>query len=259
MKKGLILLMVLFISQSCASKNAQATNTKEEKKEEPVISVFGQPAAPKTETTPPIATPSPSSPATNAITKPESVAPAVSSNDSPKEVIQNYTAELQTIRDEPNMKKKKRDRQISEKVRKFFDFGSLAQMSLSSHWDQLSSKTKVEFSDLFTRLIEKSYLQKSRSLVGNYKLSFGNEIINGNKASVTSSIYKDDADFDITYELHKVGNTWMINNIIFDQVNLVKNYQSQFNRIIAKSNVDELMKLLRKKLNENSSDVDAAL
>ena len=57
----------------------------------------------------------------------------------------------------------------------------------------------------------------------------------------------------------KRSGTWMIYNIIFDQVNLVKNYQSQFNQIIAKNKLEGLMNTMRKKLKENTSEVDAAL
>jgi ABC-type transporter MlaC component len=42
-------------------------------------------------------------------------------------------------------------------------------------------------------------------------------------------------------------------------VNLVKNYQSQFNQIISKSGVNGLMDVMRKKLKENSSDIDNAI
>lgn len=102
-------------------------------------------------------------------------------------------------------------------------------------------------------------MRRSSKLVGNYRVSFGNEKVNGDTASVACEIYKEDVDLEIIYELHKVDNTWMIYNIIFDQVNLVKNYQTQFNQIIAKNKVAGLMDVMRKKLKENNSDVDASL
>lgn len=254
--------MIIAALQACASKSASNMDAK---KNQPVVSVFDQPATSTTASTTPsetpaskpeAATPSTVNKGTTLTTVP-SVEPVV--KDSPKEVIKSYTAELQTIQVNQDPKAKNRDKVISEKVRNFFDFSSLAQLSLGSNWPKLDAKTQAEYVNLFTQLIEKSYLRRSKSLVGNYKLSYGNEKIAGNKATVECNIYQNDVDLQIVYELHKISDSWMIYNIVFDQVNLVKNYQTQFNQIIAKSNVKGLLDMMRKKLKENSSDVDSAL
>ena len=174
-------------------------------------------------------------------------------------MIKDYTKELQSIREDETKAKRKHDQKIAKKVRSFFDFENLAQRSLGSHRQRLSTRKRAEFSDLFIQLIERSYLQRSKNLVGDYRLSYGDEKIAGNKATVACNIHKKTLDFEITYELHKVGRKWMINNIIFDQVNLVKNYQTQFNQIIARSDIDNLLSLMRKRLGEDTTEVDSAL
>ena len=176
------------------------------------------------------------------------VATAPIDKNSPKEVIKSYTAELQVLQEDTSAKGSKREKQISDKVRRFFDFEGLSKKSLGSNWNQLTPKKQQEFVTLLTGLIEKSYLRKSSNLVGNYRVSYGNEVVKGETASVACEIYKDDVDLEIIYELHKISGTWMIYNIIFDQVNLVKNYQSQFNQIIAKNKLEGLMNTMRKKL-----------
>lgn len=251
MKQSIWILIAAIFLVSCGEKKPADARKKEDK--QPVISAFDSPAQPsetakpavetvKKEDTPTITTPS-----------------ASIEKDSPKEVIKNYTAELQSIKDDTSTKGKQRDQQIANKVRKFFDFEGLSRMSLGANWSSLSPKKQKEFTDLFTRLIEKSYLRRSKNLVGNYNLSYGNEKVSGNKASVSCEIYKEDVDLEIVYELHKTTSNWMIYNIIFDQVNLVKNYQSQFNQIIAKNKIDGLLDMMRKKLKDSNSEVDSAL
>lgn len=253
------LLVIAVALQACASKTAGQADGK---KNQPVVSVFDQ--APATSTGPaqtqdqktPTSTTTP--PAVTLETV-QSATTEPANKNSPKEVIKSYTAELQAIQVTQDPKQKNRDKQISEKVRGFFDFKGLAQLSLGSNWTKLDPKKQAEYVNLFTQLIEKSYLQRSKSLVGNYKLSYGNEKIAGNKATVECNIYQNDVDLQIVYELHKIADSWMIYNIVFDQVNLVKNYQTQFNQIIAKSNIEGLLNMMKKKLKENSSEIDAAL
>jgi phospholipid transport system substrate-binding protein len=239
----------------CAGKSTNADGKKNSK---PVISAFEE--APATEVK------QESKAAADVLDSPrfvpsttESSPEAVVDKNSPKEVIKNYTAELQTLQDDPVSKSNKREKVISEKVRKFFDFEGLSRESLGPSWNQLTPKKQKEFVSIFTGLIEKSYLRRSKNLVGNYQVSYGNEKITAGIATVACEIYKDDVDVEIVYELHKVSGIWMIYNIIFDQVNLVKNYQSQFNQIISKSGVNGLMDVMRKKLKENSSDIDNAI
>ena len=257
------MLAIVGLLQACASNSATPATAK---KDDKVVSVFNQSSETTTATPTPAVTQQATTPSSDAsLTTTPSVSATTSASTtpdvkgSPKDVIKSYTSELQNIKADENTKGKKRDQQIAQKVRGFFDFQSLAEMSLGTRYSQLSKKKQMDYSTLFTGLIEKSYLQRSKNLVGNYKLSYGDENITGNKASVSCNIYKEDVDLQIVYELHKVGNNWMIYNIVFDQVNLVKNYQTQFNQIIGKSGIDGLLNMMRKKLKENSSDVDANL
>lgn len=183
--------------------------------------------------------------------------------DSPTRVIQKYTDELRSLLDLNDRKKKgvknlEREQKIAEKVRQFFDFPGLAKLSLGRHWMKVTKDQQKEFQDLFINLVEDSYIRRSRDLMGNYNISYGDEKIQKNHAKVVCRVARDDADIDIVYELHRNPKNWMIFNIILDNVDLIKNYQSQFNRIIGKSGFNELLKLMRKKLGTTVEDADVS-
>lgn len=169
---------------------------------------------------------------------------------SPLYVIQQYTKELQDL-DQTTKDASNRDQIIATKVRKFFDFDALAQKSLGTHWYQINYSQRQEYSDLFISLIERSYLSRSKDLVGQYELRFEDEKVTPKKATVKCVVEKDDVDIDIVYELHRSKGKWMIYNVVFDQVDLVKNYQSQFGRIIAKSKFSGLVNTMRDKLDDD--------
>jgi phospholipid transport system substrate-binding protein len=249
MKKIAFLCMFLFLFACGERKPSTVAGASKEK--QPVISVF--------ETDPKKTTkPEKTEAVKEAVKEQVAVTPEAPSVVGPKEVIKAYTLELQTMKDDTTLKGRKREKQIAEKVRAFFDFRELARQSLGTHWDRLGPQRREEYSDLFTRLIEKSYLKRSKNLVGNYRVSYGNEKINGEKSTVECEIYKDDVDLQIVYELHRTSNRWMIYNVIFDRVNLVKNYQSQFNQVIGKSGIKGLLDMMDKKLKDKSSNEDSA-
>ncbi len=256
MKKVIYIFLAIVGLASCAGKTASTDGKKSDK---PVISAFDSTTEQKNSKAANDVLDSPRFVPSAPPAEEAPVATAPIDKNSPKEVIKSYTAELQVLQEDTSAKGSKREKQISDKVRRFFDFEGLSKKSLGSNWNQLTPKKQQEFVTLLTGLIEKSYLRKSSNLVGNYRVSYGNEVVKGETASVACEIYKDDVDLEIIYELHKISGTWMIYNIIFDQVNLVKNYQSQFNQIIAKNKLEGLMNTMRKKLKENTSEVDAAL
>ncbi len=178
---------------------------------------------------------------------------------SPTEVIQRYTEELRGIVEPGKRKEKgsrdvKQEEKIAQKVREFFDFDGLARMSLGKHWYKITPKQQKEFSTVFIDLVETSYLRRSRNIIGDYNIVYGKEEIKKDQSKVKCSVIRNDANVDITYELHRNPKNWMIFNIILDDVDLVKNYQSQFNRIIQVAGFKGLMKRMRQKQQEGATE-----
>ncbi|HLG18881.1 MAG TPA: ABC transporter substrate-binding protein [Bdellovibrionota bacterium] len=205
----------------------------------------------------PAAVPAPAQPKSAPASAPVStpVSTIDTSVDSPTAVIQKYTDELKSLVDlsVPKEQRKldgKKEQKIAEKVRQFFDFQSLARMSLGHHWMRITEAQRKEFSELFIALVEDSYLRRTRDLIGDYQITYGSEEIKGNRAKVRSKVARRDADIEIVYELHRNPKNWMIFNIILDDVDLIKNYRSQFNSVIGKSSFAKLLDKMRKKLDQ---------
>ena len=128
-------------------------------------------------------------------------------------------------------------------------------MSLGEHWGKATRAQRDEYMDLFVTLIEDSYLRRTRDIVGDYKIVYGREDVRGSRSKVFSKVVRNDADVDITYDLHRNPSNWMIYDIDLDGVDLIKNYQTQFNRIIAQSGFNGLLEKLRKKREEIQKEV----
>jgi phospholipid transport system substrate-binding protein len=51
--------------------------------------------------------------------------------------------------------------------------------------------------------------------------------------------------YSVAYRVHKVDGKWKIYDVVAENISLVNNYRSQFNRVIARSSFEELLKTMR--------------
>ncbi|HZA53254.1 MAG TPA: ABC transporter substrate-binding protein, partial [Candidatus Udaeobacter sp.] len=67
-------------------------------------------------------------------------------------------------------------------------------------------------------------------------------------ADVDSKIFTAKGEeFSINYKAHLVGGEWRVYDVIVENISMVNNFRSQFNRVIANSSYEELIRRLRHK------------
>ena len=54
-------------------------------------------------------------------------------------------------------------------------------------------------------------------------------------------------EFSLDYRLHKVNGDWKVYDVVIEDISLVNNYRSQFNRVLAKGSFEELLARLKEK------------
>ena len=126
-----------------------------------------------------------------------------------------------------------------------FDFSEMTKRSLGSHWSSLEPAEQREFVDAFTQRILVSYGRTVRSSVGD-KIEFGREVREGQQASVETKVISGrGAELPIGYRLHDIDGQWKVYDVIIDQMSLVNNYRAQFERVIAKSSIKNLLQIMK--------------
>ena len=65
------------------------------------------------------------------------------------------------------------------------------------------------------------------------------------RASETQVISGNGDQTPIDYRLHDVDGQWMVYDVVIDKVSLVNNYRSQFERVIAKSSIRDLLRRMK--------------
>jgi len=54
-------------------------------------------------------------------------------------------------------------------------------------------------------------------------------------------------EYSIAYKAHLVSNEWKVYDVVAENISLVNNYRSQFNRVISGSSYEELLRRLKDK------------
>jgi phospholipid transport system substrate-binding protein len=126
-----------------------------------------------------------------------------------------------------------------------FDFSEMTKRSLGSHWESLGSAEQHEFVDAFTERVLRAYGRSVRAS-GDEKVQYARELRDGDLATVQTKVISGSGDeLPIDYQLHDVGGQWKVYDVVIDQVSIVSNYRAQFDRVIAKSSVKELLQRIK--------------
>ena len=138
---------------------------------------------------------------------------------------------------------------LPEKARQLvfarFDFSEMTKRSLGSHWKSLDQAEQREFVDAFTHRLLVAYGKTVRA-TGNEKIQFVREVRDGQQASVETQVVSGNGDqTPIDYRLHDIDGQWMVYDVVIDNVSVVNNYRSQFERVIAKSSVQDLLRRMK--------------
>ena len=151
-----------------------------------------------------------------------------------------------TILKDPAVKSERRER-LRQVIYPSFDFAEMAKRSLGPHWQRRSSAEQQEFVKLFTDLVESSYVDAIDSYDGE-KIVVANEKQDNELAEVNTKIVtKKGEEYRVDYRLHQTSGSWKIYDAVIENVSLVNNYRSQFNRVIAKSSYEGLMSKMKDK------------
>ncbi len=168
-----------------------------------------------------------------------------------REEVQGAIEKVIAILNDPNLrseaKKSQRIEQLREVLFPKFDFAEMAKRSLGINWQQRTPQEREEFVKVFTELMENSYMESIDSYNGQKVKVVGDKQDN-NFAEVDSKIVNNKGEeFSVDYKLLRSGSDWKIYDVVIENVSVVNNYRSQFNRVIARSSFADLMQKMRAK------------
>lgn len=149
-------------------------------------------------------------------------------------------------------RKSERREQLRAVIYPRFDFAEMAKRSLGPQWSRRSPQEQREFVRLFTEVLENSYVDQIESYNGE-KITYTRENLDNDHAEIfTKVVTNKGEEFSVNYILRSVDGQWKVYDVVIENISLVNNYRSQFNRILAKGSFDELLRKLQAKAPELS-------
>ena len=175
---------------------------------------------------------------------------------------------------------KKSKEEVKQRASELLDYAELTKRALGEHWEKMPAAKRDEFVKTLQELIERNYIKQLRTNL-DYEVSYGDEQLEqpaqpGGKAEAkvqttikiatrgksTSALIEyrmirhepaPGTGKDAAKDAGKDAGHWMVYDVITDELSLVRNYRSQFQRIIASSGYDGLLNRMKTKLTEEQA------
>jgi phospholipid transport system substrate-binding protein len=168
----------------------------------------------------------------------------------PTDQLREYTDQVVKVLDDPNMARQDRRAAVRKIAHEAFDVAETAQRVLARHWQARTAAEREEFTQLFADLLERTYIARMDEY-GGERIRYVSESIDGRMASVKARIVtRNGTEVAVESRMNLRGDRWLIYDILIENVSLVANYRSQFDRIVRSSSYEELVRRLKTKRDE---------
>jgi len=171
---------------------------------------------------------------------------------SPQAAVESSVEAIIDALKDDALDKETRRQKIRAIISKRFDFRAMSQRTLATNWKKASDEEKEQFVDLFSRLIESSYIGKIEAYTDE-KVQYPGETVKGMKAFVKTLITSSSADIPVDYRLYRKDDQWLVYDVIIEGVSLISNYRSSYQEIVKKEGFAGLLARMQDKIKELES------
>jgi len=143
-------------------------------------------------------------------------------------------------------KRAERQKQLRTVADGFFDWRELSKRAVAEKWSKYTPKQQDDFVVSFSELLQKTYILKLEKY-NNEKVNYVKEQVEGNQAFINTQVLMKDKTIPINYIMIK-RDQWMVYDVVVEGVSLVKNYRSQFAKVLSKETPDALLQRIKDKI-----------
>jgi phospholipid transport system substrate-binding protein len=169
---------------------------------------------------------------------------------SPTDQLRVYTDQVIKVLDDPALARENRHAAIRKLAHEAFDVTEAAKRVLARHWHARTPAEREEFAELFADLLELTYIARLDEY-GGERIRYVGESVDGELATVRARIVtRTGAEVPVESRMVRRGERWLIYDVHIENVSLIANYRSQFDRIIRGGSYEELVRRLKQKRGE---------
>ncbi len=182
--------------------------------------------------------------------------PLLAETESPTEAMKRTIEQVLKVLGDESLKAPERAQErlktLETIIEKRFDYKEIGKRTLGRHWQKLNEAEREEFMSLFQQFLSKTYAGNVDGYSGE-QVEYTKERRKGDFAEVQTTVSSPKSVISLYYRLLKRSTTWKVYDVVIDGVSLVKNFRSQFGRIIEAESVEGLLEKLRSKTSRSQS------
>ncbi len=164
----------------------------------------------------------------------------------PNELVRAKWDAIILILQNKDIDEKAKKRKIGKIITPVFDFPLMAKLVLGrTHWPKLTQPQSEKFTRLFTELLKTSYLAKI-SLYKDETILFKPGVQKKKSVYIPTELVHKKRKVAILYKLRKVDKRWKIYDVEIQGVSILLTYRSQFDEILRRGTVEDLLSRLEK-------------
>ena len=170
----------------------------------------------------------------------------------PQARVEEMVSTVLRILQQTELTKEERKAKISGRVQEYLNIESIARRTLGTYWDGATEEQRQQFSLLFVRILEGTYLNRMEGYPEG-TVKYLKQRVKGDKAIVDTLVISNELEIPVQYKMIYVDDNWQIFDLVLEGISLVRNYRSSYGEIIRRSGYDGLLALMDEKVQEMES------
>jgi phospholipid transport system substrate-binding protein len=174
---------------------------------------------------------------------------SISWADSPQQRVESVVDEAILVFKDESLdwqEKKVRTRSI---VLDSVDLRSMSQRILSKNWQKASDEERERFIQLFTELLETTYIDRIEDY-SDERMEYVRERIKGDRAIVDTLFITKKKQIPINYKLIRKEGKWWVFDIVIEEVSLISSYRETYSEIVMRDGIEGLLTRMENKIEE---------
>ncbi|MHC4324281.1 MAG: MlaC/ttg2D family ABC transporter substrate-binding protein [Planctomycetota bacterium] len=162
----------------------------------------------------------------------------------PNKLIRTKWDAVISILQKKDIDKEAKEKKINKIVSPIFDFPLMAKLSLGKdHWPKLTESQREKFTRLFINKLRTSYREKI-SLYTNEEVVFKPAVKKKSLIYIPMELKSEGKKIAVLHKLRKAGKRWKVYDVEIQGISILLTYRSQFNDILSRGTVEELLSRL---------------
>ena len=170
--------------------------------------------------------------------------------------VQDSVEKVLGILNDASLNRETQWRRIAVVIDESFDFRSMSQSVLSTHWRRATLEERERFVEFFSQYIEETYRSRIEAYT-DQKIEYNNETVDGDRAVVDMAIVTGSSQIPVSFKLKNNSGDWYGYDVIIEGVSLVNNYRNTFSAIAKNEGMDGLLADIQRRIDHYKSSAAA--